>query len=420
MAGTIVRVRDSNGRFVRRPAAPRPATDTASKAVSTRTATVARVEDLTAPEWYINKELSLLAFQCRVFEQAHDESTPLLERLKFLAVLSTNLDEFFMVRVSGLKQQVAANSADIARDGMTPRETLHEIHKIVFELMEAQCHYLHDVLIPALAENDIHLLPYETLNINQRDAATEYFLREIFPVLTPLAVDSGHPFPHISNRSLNLLVVVRDKAGEHFARIKIPQSLPRFVPVPPTAPMRDASGIHRPRAFAWLEEVVTANLSSLFPGMEIVAAYPFHVTRDADIEIQELEAEDLLATIEEQLERRGFGFVVRLVVDATMPETTRNWLMEKVDVYPSETYTLNGHLDLSDLWQLLRVDRPDLKDPPFVPQIPPALRESGDIFATIRQGDVFVHHPYDSFAPVVDFIKNGSADPNVRAIKQTL
>ncbi len=420
MAGTIVRVRDSNGRFVRRPAAPRMASEAVPARTKTTTAAPPLVEDLSAPEWYINKELSLLAFQWRVFEQAHDETTPLLERLKFLAVLSTNLDEFFMVRVAGLKQQVAANSAEIQPDGMTPRESLHEIHKIVFELMEAQCHYLHDVLIPALAENDIHLLPYSTLNANQRDAAAEYFLREIFPILTPLAVDSGHPFPHISNRSLNLLAVVRDDAGEHIARIKIPQSLPRFIPVPPTAPMRDASGIHRPRAFAWLEEVVTANLSTLFPGKEIVAAYPFHVTRDADIEIKELEAEDLLATLEEQLERRGFGFVVRLVVDATMPESIRNWLMEKMDVHPSEAYTINGYLNLSDLWQLHRIDRPDLKDPPFIPQTPPALRDGIDPYATIRQGDILLHHPYDSFAPIVDFIKSGSTDPNVRAIKQTL
>ncbi len=419
MAGTMIRVRDSNGRFVHRPAAPK-ATEQASVPVVDH-APAASIVDVRAPEWYINRELSLLAFQWRVFEQAHDENAPLLERLKFLAILSTNLDEFFMVRVSGLKQQVAANSADVAWDGMTPRESLHEIHMIVFELMESQCHYLHDVLLPALAENDIHILTYDELNVSQRDAATEYFMREVFPILTPLAVDSGHPFPHISNRSLNLLVVVRDDGGEHIARIKIPQSLPRFIPVPPTAPMRDASGIHRARASAWLEQVIIANLSALFSGKEIVAAYPFHVTRDADIEIQELEAEDLLEMLEEQLERRGFGFVVRLVVDATMPELLRNWLMEKLQVYPSDVYTLNGALGLGDLMQLLRIDRPDLKYPPYVPQIPATLRDGGgDVCASIRLGDILLHHPYDSFTPVVDFIKAGSTDPAVRAIKQTL
>ncbi len=419
MAETIARVRDSNGRFVRRPPAPKT-TAVPSPPAPRLTSVVAPVEDITAPEWYFNRELSLLAFQWRVFEQAQDEDTPLLERVKFVAILSNLLDEFFMVRVSGLKQQVAVNSADVRRDGMTPRESLHEIHKIVLDLMTEQCRYFQDVLTPALAENDIHLLLYETLNADQRDAATEYFLRESFPILTPLAVDSGHPFPHISNRSLNLLVVVRDEAGEHIARIKIPQSLPRFISVPPTAPMRDASGIHRPRASVWLEQVVIANLPTLFPGKEIIAAYPFHVTRDADIEIQELEAEDLLATIEEQLERRGFGFVVRLVVDATMPELHRNWLMEKLDVHPSDVYTIDGPLDLEDLMQLLRIDRPDLKDLPFVPQVPAALRDSSDIYTAIRQGDILLHHPYDSFVPVVDFIKSGSTDPAVRAIKQTL
>lgn len=420
MAGTIVRTRDSNGRFVRRPAAPRTTTAPSPAHTQQTSVAVAPIEDVTAPEWYFNRELSLLAFQWRVFDQARDEGTPLLERVKFLAILSTNLDEFFMVRVSGLKQQIAVDSADVRRDGMTPRESLHEIHKIVFELMESQCHYLKAVIIPELAENDIHLLTYEELNESQRNAATEYFLREVFPILTPLAVDSGHPFPHISNRSLNLLVVVRDEAGEHIARIKIPQSLPRFVPVPPTAPMRDASGIHRPRASIWLEQVVIANLPTLFPGKEIIAAYPFHVTRDADIEIQELEAEDLLETIEEQLERRGFGFAVRLVVDATMPEMHRLWLMEKLQIYPSDVYTLNGYLGLGDLMQLLRIDRPDLKDPPFVPQVPPTLRDGSDIYTAIRQGDILLHHPYDSFAPVVDFIASGSTDPAVRAIKQTL
>ena len=303
---------------------------------------------------------------------------------------------------------------------MTPRETLHEIHKVVFALMESQCRYLRDTILPALAENDIHLLTYDELDENQCRAATDYFMHEVFPVLTPLAVDSGHPFPHISNRSLNLLVVVRDEAGEHIARVKIPQSLPRFVPVTTTAPMRDASGIHRPRASAWLEQVVIANLPTLFPGKEIVAAYPFHVTRDADIEIREIEAEDLLVSIQEQLERRSFGFAVRLVVDATMPETLRNWLMGKLEVHPSDVYTLNGYLGLGDLMQLLRIDRPDLKDTPFVPQVPPALKDGSDIYSTIRQGDILLHHPYDSFVPVVDFITAGSTDPAVRAIKQTL
>lgn len=408
MAGSLIRVRDSNGRFVRR--APRPE----------RPNTAAGPVNLADPALYINRQLSVLAFARRVFAQAMDVQTPLLERLKFVGILSTLLDEFFMVRVASLKQQVLANSEDVARDGMTPRETLHAVHKIAAALMAEQGAYLRDVLTPALAEDDVHLLPYDALNAEQQNAATDYFLREVFPVLTPLAVDSGHPFPHISSRSLNLLVVVRDSVGERIARIKIPQTLPRFVPVPTTVSMRAAEGIHRARAFVWLEQAVIANLRALFPGKEIVGAYPFHVTRDANVEFQELGADDLLELIDEQLERRGFGFVVRLVVDATMPDALRTWLMEKLAVYPSDVYTIAGHLGLSDLIQLLRVDRPDLKDPPFVPQTPPALREGGDIYATIRQGDILLHHPFDSFAPVVDFIKAASADANVRAIKQTL
>jgi polyphosphate kinase len=404
-------VRDSNGRFVRRTPRPPARPDAAPDATP---------PDLSDPSLYINRQLSTLSFPQRVFGQAMEPDTPLLERVNFIGIVSQVLDEFFTVRVAGLKQQVHANSEDLAWDGMTPRETLHEIHKIAADLMQDQCRQMRDVLIPALAEHDIYLLTYDDLNETQRQAATDYFRREIFPVLTPLAVDSGHPFPHISNLSLNLLVVVRDSAGEHIARVKIPGLLPRFVPVPTTAAMQEEAGIHRARALVWLEQVVTANLQTLFPGVEIVGAYPFHVTRDANVEFRELGADDLLEVIDEQLERRGFGFVVRLVVDGTMPDALKTWLMEKLDVYPSDVYTVDGHLGLVDLKQLLRIDRPDLKYPPFVPQIPPQLRDSGDMYAAIRQGDILLHHPYDAFVPVVDFIKTGSEDPSVLAIKQTL
>jgi polyphosphate kinase len=408
---TLVRVRDSNGRFVR----PTP-----RQTANADVATGATTPDLTDPSLYINYQLSILSFSQRVFEQAMEEQTPLLQRVHFIGIVSQVLDEFFTVRVAGLKRQVRANTEDVALDGMTPREALHDIHQLAGEMMEAQCRYLRDVLTPALAADDIHLLSYQDLDDVQRQWATDYFLREVFPVLTPLAIDSGHPFPHISNLSLNLLVVVRDSTGEHYARVKIPGLLPRLVQVPTTTPMQEAAGIHRARALVWIEHIVIANLQTLFPGMEIVSAYPFHVTRDANVEFQELGADDLLEVIDEQLEQRGFGFVVRLVVDGTMPDSVRTWLMEKLDVHPSDVYVINGHLGLADLTQLLRIDRPDLKYPPFVPQIPPPLRDGGDIYASIRQGDILLHHPYDSFAPVIDFIKTGSTDPNVLAIKQTL
>jgi len=409
MAEMADRLRDNSGRFVRRmPLVPEHPTLPPNPA-------------LAAPNLYINRELSVLDFQWRVFEEAREEAIPLLERVRSIAYVSTNVDEFFMIRASGIRQQVVTRTtAVVGRDGMTPRETLNAIHRNANALLTAQCAYLKDTLLPALTAKDIYIFDYKDLNPTQRAAADEYFMRETFPVLTPLAVDSGHPFPHISNRSLNLLVVVRDASGEHIARIKIPQSLPRFVLVPPTDEMHERAGIHRARASVWLEQVLMANLGMLFVGTEIVAAYPFHVTRNADIEIQELEAEDLLLTIEQGLEQRQFGSAVRLMVDDTMPEALAQWLMEKLELVPGDVYTMHGPLGLGDVNQLTRVDRPDLKYLPFVPGVPAALRDGANIYSAIAGGDILVHHPYDSFAPVVDFIQEGSKDSNVRAIKQTL
>ncbi len=409
MAEIADRLRDNSGRFVRRtPLVPEHPTLPPNPALS-------------APELYINRELSVLDFQWRVFEEAREKTIPLLERIRSIAYVSINVDEFFMVRAAGIRQQVVTRTtAVVGRDGMTPRETLNAIHRNADALCTAQCEYLKETLLPALAAKDVYVFDYKDLNPTQQAAADEYFMHEIFPVLTPLAVDSGHPFPHISNRSLNLLVVVRDANGEHIARIKIPQSLPRFVLVPPTDTMHERAGIHRARASVWLEQVIMANLGTLFVGTEIVAAYPFHVTRNADIEIQELEAEDLLLTIEQGLEQRQFGSAVRLMVDGTMPEALAQWLMEKLELVPGDVYTMHGPLGLGDVNQLTRVDRPDLKYLPFVPGVPTALRDGANIYSAIAGGDILVHHPYDSFGPVVDFIQEGSADSNVRAIKQTL
>ncbi len=405
MTDTVERARDTAGRFVRRipPLAPEHPVLPNDPA-------------LHDPALYLNRELSSLEFQWRVFEEARVEATPLLERVKFLAIVNSNINEFFMIRVSGLMQQAATgNNAAIGRDGLTPRETLAAIEAKIAALFHEQSAYLRDVLMPALTAHGVHLLRYRDLAPTQRAAADDYFRREIFPVLTPLAVDSGHPFPHISNLSLNLLVIVRDEAGEHTARIKIPAPLPRFVPVPTDG---EISG--PPHSFVWLEDVIVANLHLLFAGMEVVAAYPFHVTRNADFEIQELEAEDLLETVEQGLEQRQFGFVVRLLVDDTMPDDVCRWLVANLEITRANVYTMPGPLGLDNLMQLLRLDRPDLKDPPFVPRTPAALQDATDIYAAIREGDILVQHPYDSFGAVVDFIQASNTDPNVRAIKQTL
>jgi polyphosphate kinase len=388
--------------------------------------------DLRAPALYINRELSWLAFNYRVLEEALDERNPLLERVKFLAIYSSNLDEFYMTRVAALRDQLASGTvAEAGRDGLTPREQLDLIHRIVQEHSDLQRRYLHEELRPRLAEQGIHLLDYDELPPETHDELRAYFEREVFPVLTPLAIDAGHPFPHISGLSLNLLVVVRDEMGERFARVKVPPVIPRLVPVrPPTAERvngrRDriapvTGGLApQPVAFAWLEQVIAANIGALFPGKEITGAYFFRVTRNADLAIREAEAEDLLETIEESLDRRLFGFVVRLSVDRAMPERLHPWLAEELDLQPGEVQVFDGPLGLSELMALHGLDRPDLKYPPFVPRTPlDWSRETGEMLELLRRRDVLLHHPYDSFTPVIDFARAAS-DPQVLAIKQTL
>jgi len=367
---------------------------------------------LKEPELYLNRELSWIEFNRRVLEEAKDPRHPLLERVKFLAIFSSNLDEFFMIRVSGLKDQVTAGVTNTPPDGMTPAEQLMAIRERVLPLMQEQRHYFYTEIIPALAAAGIHLLRYEQLTAQERDRLRAYFQAEIMPVLTPLAFDPGRPFPHISNLSLNLAVIVRSPQGtEHFARIKVPNTLPRLIP------------LEEGRRFVWLEEVIAGNLSFLFPGYEVVEAYTFQVIRDADIEIQEDEAPDLLETIEQGLRQRHFGPVVRLAVDAAMPERLVALLRENLEVGPEDIYPLQPPLGMSSLMSLTSLNRPDLKDPPFVPAVPPQLRgleRAQDIFAAIRQQDILLHHPYDSFAPVLDFVRAAAIDPQVLAIKQTL
>ena len=368
--------------------------------------------DLRDPSLYINRELSWIEFNRRVLEEAMDTRHPLLERVKFLAIFSSNLDEFFMIRVSGLKDQIAAGVTNTPPDGMTPAHQLVEIRSRVLPTMILQRQCFYEDVLPALAAAGIHVLNYNQLLPAERDQLRDYFLSEVFPVLTPLAFDPGRPFPHISNLSLNLAVTVRGPKGdEHFARIKVPSSLPRLV------------AIEEGRRYVWVEDLIAANLTTLFPGHEVLEAYTFRVTRDADMEIQEDEASDLLETIEQSLRQRQFGPVVRLQVDADMPDDTLHLLEENLEAAPEDVYPMPKPLGMSDLMALIDINRPDLKDVPFVPTVPVQLRDlklAGDIFATIRRGDILLHHPYDSFQPVLDFVRSAAIDPDVVAIKQTL
>ncbi len=390
--------------------------------------------DLRDPALYINRELSWLEFNYRVLEEALDERNPLLERVKFLAIVSNNLDEFYMTRVAGLRDQLATGTiVEAGRDGLTPQEQLGLIKETVQRHSTLQRRHLEEVLRPRMAERGIHLLDHDELPAETRARLKEYFDREVFPVLTPLAVDAARPFPHISGLSLNLLVVIRDELGERFARVKVPPVLPRLVEVRPpagtatdgrrrstVAPVASAAQPPQAVAFTWLEQVIAANIGALFPGKEIVGAYFFRVTRNADLAIREAEAEDLLEMIEASLERRPFGFVVRVSVNPAMPTATRDWLAGQLEIDPDEVQVIDGPLGLNDLMALYNVDRPDLKYPPFVPRLPADWsRDGSDVLTTIARRDVLVHHPYESFTPVVDFIRS-ARDPNVVAIKQTL
>jgi polyphosphate kinase len=368
------------------------------------------------PELYINRELSLIEFKARVLDAAFDERNPLLERLKFLGIFHSILDEFFMIRVSGIREQFRAGVIERSPDGMTPSEELAAIRERVHDMLDRAADFYQDALLKLLARKGIRITRYENLTAQQKRAADDYFANTVFPVCTPLAVDPGHPFPHISNLSLNLAVTLQDPDGRrHFARVKVPNVLPRLVSLSRGSEHNGVSPV-----YVWLEEVLAANLGALFPEMHLLEVHPFRVIRDADIEIQELEALDLLETVEQSLSRRRFGSSVALFHNPGMPEGMRSLLMENLELDAMDVYAVEGPLGLSDLSELYRLERPDLKDPPFIPRIPAPLRNSGSIFSAIRQGDILLHHPFDSFSPVVDFIREAATDRDVLAIKQTL
>ncbi len=374
------------------------------------------------PALYVNRELSLLAFQRRVLEEAQDESNPLLERVKFLSIVGSNLDEFFMVRVAGLKRQLEAGTMEVGPDGMSPSEQLEAIRTDVSNLKTAASRCFRRQIEPALEHAGVQLRCFADLNDQQQRRAMKFFSSSVFPVLTPLAFDPGRPFPHISNLSVNLAASIRDQDGEqHFARIKVPEALPQLVPVDavPRGPRKKFTR----QTYIWLEDLIRSNLDALFPGMKVIEAHPFHVTRDADIEIQELEAGDLLETTEEGLRQRRFGDVVRLQVDHEMPTAMLRLLMSNLEVARADVYRVRGPLSLSLLKHIAEIDIPELKYPPFVPSIPPALEfdpEDEDLFSVIRRRDVLLHHPFNSFQPVVDFLRKSAEDDNVLAIKMTL
>jgi polyphosphate kinase len=373
--------------------------------------------DLERPELYFNRELSWIEFNRRVFEEATDERHPLLERVKFISIFETNLDEFIMIRLAGLKDQVASRKSLRSPDGRAADEQLAAVRQSLAPLVQEVRRYWRDTLLPLLSTEHIHILDYEQLDELQRNAMREYFENEIFPVLTPLAVDSSHRFPHISNRSLNLAVVITDTAhGENFARLKVPPTLPRLVPVPIDTDVENS----KETAFVWVEQVIAANLSLLFPGFDVWESYPFRVLRDADIELQEDEASDLLEYIEQEVRERRFGVVVDLAVNPSMPPRIRSLLLNNLEITSQDLTVIDGPLGMGDVMELHGLERADLKDPPFNPRVPAFLQRGADMFAAIRKHDVLLHHPYDSFNSVIEFIRAAADDPQVLTIKQTL
>lgn len=383
--------------------------------------------NLNAPQFYFSRELSWLEFNYRVLHEALDSRTPLLERLKFLAIFSSNLDEFFMVRVAALKQQVEAKVRKLSPDGRVATEQLDAISERLRPMVSLQHRHFEQEIRPLLSNHNIHILEYVDLNQEQRLYLQRYFEEQLFPVLTPLAVDPGHPFPYISNLSLNLAVVVKDPETDEelFARVKVPKLLPRFVRLPE----QDWGGGF---VFVPLEQVIAHNLEFLFPGMNIQEYHPFRITRNADLELEEDEADDLLVAIEQELRKRRFGgSVVRMEVQATMPLPVLQMLKEELSLADKDVYEVEGTLGLGDLMSFMSLPLPELKDAAFTPAIPQRFRrladtnsggeEGEDIFALIRQSDLLLHHPYDSFSATVQrFITDAAHDPAVLAIKMTL
>jgi polyphosphate kinase len=366
-------------------------------------------------QFFFNRELSLLEFHARVLEEALDPGNQLLERLKFLSIFSSNLDEFFMIRVSGLKEELEDSNV-VSADGLTPAEQLRRTRERILVLIKEQARCLREEILPQLKAAGVSLIPYESLSRHEKDDLKDYFMEKVYPILTPLGVDPSHPFPYISPLSVNIGLMVHARDGlkfgrgkleeSRFVRIKVPSLVPRLVPI-------GASGTR----FVLLEEIIEANIEVLFPGMNPGPCHRFRVTRDADIEIREEEAEDLLSQIQEELRRRRFGTPVRLEVSPEMPPDMIEYLTASLDLEPDDVYVFDGPLHIQDLTQLYDIDRPDLKDEPFWPSVPKWYTDYDNIFDAIRERDRLLHHPYDSYDCVTGFINQAVEDPDVVAMK---
>lgn len=375
--------------------------------------------DLDDPRYLLNRELSWLEFNRRVLDEALDETTPLLERLKFLSIFSTNLDEFFMIRVSGLKEQVAEGIRETSRDGMTAVEQLLEIRERLLPMLADQVNCLNNSVLPALAAAGINIIPHKDLHGDEKKHLEKYFLKNVFPVLTPQAVDVSHPFPYVSNLSLNLgLNVEPDKNFDHgklthlynrnrFVRLKLPPNVPRLVPI------NDSE-----TKYTLLGELVTANIGYLFPNMETNKAHLFRLTRDADIELRVDEASDILRTMERELhQQKRFSFPVRLEITPSMPDKMVGYLTESIGLTERDVYRIEGFLNVPDMMSLYSLERPDLKDKPITYSIPAAIKQADNIFDVVKKRDVLLHHPFTAYSTVTDFIDAAAEDENVRAIK---
>src|SRR3984893_2812995 len=369
------------------------------------------------PENFINRELSWLEFNRRVLEEARDPTEPLIERVKFLYIFSSNLDEFFEIRVAGIKQQIESETSDVAADGLSPTETFNQIQRLAHELVATEYELWNKELLPQLAKNGIRVRNVSELNAKRAAWARKYFQEEVFPMLTPLAVDASHPFPDLLNKSHNLLVRAKAKRGGEplLAIVQVPRVVPRLILMP------RGKGQDEPWEYIYLASLIKQHIAELFPGLILDAVHAFRVTRNSDLYIDEEEAENLLRTIEHQLRRSSKGDAVRLEVEADCPKDIIELLLEFYDLTDADVYKLNGPLSMTHLTPLLTNDAfANLKDRPFQPGRDPALPPHADIFEVMRRQDVLLHHPYDSFEPIVDLVEGAASDPQVLAIKITL
>jgi len=375
------------------------------------------------PKNFFNRDLSWVEFNRRVMDEALNPELPLLEKVKFISIFFSNLDEFYMIRVSGLKEQIAANILEPTIDGLTPLEQVQKIEKTLRPMLETLYDFWNGTIVPELTKNNIFLLRFQDFTPEEQEKLRSYFQKEIYPILTPLAFDPGRPFPYISNLSLNLAVLIRNPKGDtHFARVKVPSNYPRLLSVddilnPNKILTTNGDFVAK---FIWFGDLIKANLDLLFPGVEVLESHRFRVTRDTDIELQEDEADDLLRVIEENIRQRRFGQVVRMEVEDTMPEYMMDTLMENLRINRVDVHISEGPIGLSDAMSLYKLPLHQLKEKPYYPVLPKRFETDEDIFTIIKHKDILLHHPYHSFTPVIEFIKQSARDPEVLAIKQTL